>query len=73
MPQTPGIADHAAPKEPLVKRYSKAITAACGLAATLVAAGVLDDQAEAIVTGALALLTTLGVYSVPNKPAAPTL
>lgn len=64
-----GRPDHAAPKEPLVKRYAKAITAACGLAATLVAAGVLDDRTEAIVTGLLGIATAYGVYAVPNKPA----
>jgi len=71
MPQTPGIADHAAPKEPLVKRYRKAITAVLGMAATLVAAGVLDDTAEAVVTGILGVATALGVYAVPNAPQPP--
>jgi CBS-domain-containing membrane protein len=70
MPQTPGVPDHAAPRGPLMARVRKAVTAACGLAATLVAAGVLDDTAEAIVTGALALATVLGVYAFPNSPAA---
>lgn len=51
-----------------MKRYAKAITAACGLAATLVAAGVLDDRAEAIVTALLAVATTAGVYQVRNEP-----
>lgn len=64
-----GRADHAAPKEPLMKRYAKAITAACGLAATLLATGVLDGTAEAVVAGLLAAATTAGVYTVPNKPA----
>ena len=68
-PQTPGVADHGAPKEPLVKRIRKALVGAAGLAATLVAAGVLDDNTEAIVTGVLAALTAAGIYAVPNEPA----
>ncbi len=69
----PGQADHAAPATTggIMSRFRKAIVAALGLAATLVSAGVLDDQAEAIVSGLLALATAAGVYSVPNKPAAP--
>lgn len=53
-----------------VKRIRKAIAAALGLAATLVAAGMLDDRAETIVTGVLALATAAGVYAVPNERAA---
>jgi hypothetical protein len=68
----PGIADHAASKESLMKRYRKAIVAVLGLAATLVSAGVLDHTAEAIVDGILAAATALGVYAVPNEPAPPT-
>lgn len=64
--KTPGP-DHAAPKGPLMKRIRKAIVAVLGLAATLVAAGALDDQTEAIVTGILAAATAAGVYVVPNK------
>lgn len=56
-----------------MKRIRKAVVAVLGLAATLVAAGVLDDQMEAIVTGLLALATAAGVYSVPNEPARPTI
>lgn len=52
-----------------MKRYAKAITAACGLAATLLAAGALDGTAEAIVSGLLAVATTAGVYQVKNQPA----
>jgi hypothetical protein len=51
-------------------RIRKTIAAALGLAATLAAAGLLDDTTEAVVTGALALLTTAGVYAVRNEPAA---
>lgn len=54
-----------------MKRVRKAVTAACGLAATLVAAGVLDDTAEAIVTGVIAVFTAVGVYQVKNVPAPP--
>lgn len=69
MSQTPGVPDHAATDDaPLLKRIRKAIAAALGLAATLVAAGVLDDRAEAIVTGILAVATAYGVYQVPNAP-----
>lgn len=71
MPQTPGVADHGAPPAPLVQRIRKSLVAIFGLAATLVAAGVLDDTTEAIVTGVLAAATAAGVYVVPNaKPAA---
>jgi hypothetical protein len=52
-----------------MKRIRKALVAACGLAATLVAAGVLDDTTEAIVTGLLAVATAAGVYAVPNARA----
>lgn len=51
-------------------RIRKLIAAVLGLAATLVAAGALDDQAEAIVTGILALATAAGVYVVPNERSA---
>ena len=70
MPQIPGVADHAAPKPPLVKRIRKALTAAVGMAATLTAAGVLDDRAEAVVTAILGVLTAYGVYAVPNAQSA---
>lgn len=53
-----------------MKRYAKAITAACGVGATLLAAGVLDGVAEAIVAGLLGVATAAGVYGVPNEPAA---
>ena len=66
-PQVPGEPDHAAAKGSLVKKIRKALVAALGMAATLVAAGVLDDQTEAIVTGILAVATAAGVYVVPNK------
>ena len=64
-----GRADHAAPTPPgeLMKKIRKAIVAACGLAATLIAAGVLDDTAEAVVTGLLAVATATGVYVTPNE------
>jgi ABC-type transporter Mla maintaining outer membrane lipid asymmetry permease subunit MlaE len=50
-------------------RIRKALAAAAGLAATVVAAGLLDDTTEAVVTSALAALTVVGVYAVPNEPA----
>lgn len=66
MAQIPGIGDHAAPQPPLLARIRKALVAAAGLAATLVAAGVLDDTTEAIVSGLLAVGTVLGVWATPN-------
>ena len=50
-------------------RIRKALVAVLGLAATLVAAGVLDDKTEAIVTSLLGIATAYGVYRIPNKPA----
>lgn len=69
--RTPGP-DHAAPttKGALVAKIRKLIAAVLGLAATLVAAGALDDTAETIVTGILAAATAAGVYIVPNERAA---
>jgi putative intracellular protease/amidase len=52
-------------------RVRKFVVAVCGMAATLVAAGVLDDTAETVVTGLLGIATALGVYVVPNGPAQP--
>lgn len=52
-------------------KIRKLVVAALGLAATLVAAGVLDDQVEAIVTGLLAVATAAGVYVAPNEPQGP--
>ncbi len=68
----PGQADHAAPVTTggIMARIRKTIVAALGLAATLVAAGVLDDQTEAIVTGLLAAATAAGVYGVKNESVA---
>ncbi len=68
----PGHADHAAPvtNGGIMAKVRKTVVAALGLAATLVAAGVLDNQTEAIVTGLLAAATAAGVYATPNKPAA---
>lgn len=71
MPQIPGVPDHAAPRPPFAARARKFLVGAAGLAATLVAAGVLDDQTEAIVTGLLAVATAAGIYATPNaKPTA---
>ena len=61
-----GQPDHGAPRPSFIARAKKAVVAGCGLAATLVAAGVLDDTAEAIVTSLLALATTAGVYQAKN-------
>ena len=73
MPNTPGVADHAAPvpKGALVARVRKLIVSVVGLAATLLAAGQLDGKAEAIVSGLVAIATAAGVYAAPNKPATP--
>lgn len=70
MTNRPDFPDHAAPEEPLVKRYNKAITAACGMAATLLAAGVFDGVVEAVVAGLLGVATAAGVYAVKNDPVA---
>lgn len=63
----PGRADHAAPTVPWARRARKAVTAACGMAATLAAAGVLDDQAETVVTALLGVATAYGVWRIPNQ------
>lgn len=52
-------------------RYAKAITAACGVAAMVLSTGVLEENLEVWINAALAIATAAGVYSVPNKPAAP--
>lgn len=67
---TPGP-DHAGPRPPFVKRAKKAVVAACGLAATLVAAGILDHLLEAVVTGLLGVATTYGVYKAENAKTPP--
>jgi hypothetical protein len=54
-----------------MKRYRKALTAACGIGATLLSAGLLDGVAEAVVSGLLGVATAAGVYQLPNAPAAP--
>lgn len=64
-----GQPDHAAPREPAMKRYSKAIAAVLGTAAMVVSAGVLEENTEIVVNAVLAIATALGVYSVPNRPA----
>jgi hypothetical protein len=66
MSNVPGVADHAGPRPSFLARAKKTVIAACGLGATLVAAGVLDDTAEAVVTGLLAIATTAGVYQARN-------
>jgi hypothetical protein len=72
MAQIPDVADHAHPKESFVSKYKKAIAAACGVAAMVVATGVLGEQEEVWVNAALGIATALGVYAVPNRPATPT-
>jgi len=62
----PGVADHAGPRPSFIKRARKAAVASCGLGATLLAAGALDGTAEAVVSGLLAVATTLGVYRSKN-------
>lgn len=49
-----------------VKRAKKAVVGAVGVAAQLVAAGVLDDQAEAVATAIIAAATVLGIYQARN-------
>jgi len=66
MSNIPGRADHAGPRPPFVARAKKAVAAALGLGATLLAAGVLDGTAEAVVSGLLAVATTVGVYQAKN-------
>ena len=51
-----------------MQEYSKAITAVVGLVAMLISTGVLDGSAQLYVNAAIAALTALGVYAVPNKP-----
>jgi len=54
-----------------MSNYSKFFAALVGTVATgLVSAGVIDaGQAETLVTSVLGLLTVIGVYVIPNKPA----
>lgn len=47
----------------------KALVAAAGVVAELVAAGVLSGSVEHYAQLALAVLAAVGVYAVPNKPA----
>lgn len=54
--------------------YLKAIVAAVGVLALVVHAAVADqslslDEAQGIWQAVLAVLTAVGVYSVPNRPA----
>ena len=48
-----------------ISRYSKAVAAACGAIAIAVADGILDVNDG--ITIALAVLSAIGVYAVPNK------
>lgn len=55
-------------------QYLKAIVAAVGSLATVVVAAASDqaisfDEANGIVVAALAVLTAIGVYAAPNRPA----
>lgn len=54
------------------KRAKKTVVGALGLGALLVSSGVLDDQAEAIVSGVIAVATALGIYQAKNVPASGT-
>lgn len=52
-----------------VAKYRKLVTAGVGAAAELVSLGFLPNQAQSWVAAVVAVLTTLGVYAVPNAPA----
>lgn len=59
---------------PNILMYAKAVIAAVGVLAGLVVAAVSDqaisfDEANGIWLAAVAVLTALGVWRVPNKPA----
>jgi hypothetical protein len=51
-------------------RYRKGIVAAAGLLGQLVAAGIIPAPYDKWAMAVLAALTALGVYAVPNAPAA---
>lgn len=52
-------------------RYRKAIAAAVGALAEIVALGVLPEQYQSWATTLIAVATAAGVYAVPNEPPAP--
>jgi len=51
-------------------KYRKGLVAVAGLAGQLVAAGMIPAPYDKWVAVVLAALTALGVYAVPNTPAA---
>lgn len=52
-----------------LQRYAKAIAALVGAVATWLAAWLPNDGVARWLGGVVALLTTLSVYAIPNKPA----
>ena len=55
-------------KLPKPAQIGKAIAALVGVAAQLVALGVLHGTALYVVSGFIAVATVSGVYRVPNRP-----
>ena len=51
-------------------KYRKLIAALVGAVAVAISEGVIKGSAETACTIAIAFLTALGVYTVPNAPAA---
>lgn len=54
-----------------MSKYAKSIVAAVSFVLTALAAVVVDPKLAAIIGAALALVSTVGVYLVPNAPATP--
>lgn len=50
------------------KQVKKSITAALGIVALLLSAGVLPDPADKIAAGILAVGTVFGVWKATNEP-----
>lgn len=55
------------PAPSFVAKARKFLVAAAGVAAMVVATGVLEEDVEIWVNAALGVLTALGVYAAPNK------
>lgn len=52
-----------------MNRYRKLIAALVGAALIAVSEGVLPGESQSYINVAIAFLTILGVYAVPNDPA----